>query len=96
RTGAARSGPAPSGSPGPALDAPAEARAEALRGWRLERARASGAPAYVVLHNRTIEAIARAAPADLAALARIEGIGPAKLELYGEEILEVLAAAQPL
>jgi DNA helicase-2/ATP-dependent DNA helicase PcrA len=65
--------------------------ADALRAWRLERSRRDGVPAYVVLHDRTIGAIAAARPRNLAALRRIDGIGPAKLERYGEEILDVLA-----
>jgi DNA helicase II / ATP-dependent DNA helicase PcrA len=62
-----------------------------LKAWRLERARRDGVPAYVVLHDRTIEAIARTAPATPLELGRVEGIGPTKLERYGEEILRALA-----
>ncbi|HEX2235275.1 MAG TPA: 3'-5' exonuclease, partial [Actinomycetota bacterium] len=62
-----------------------------LKAWRLERARGDGVPAYVVLHDRTIEAIAGARPATLVELGRIEGIGPTKLERYGGDILRVLA-----
>jgi ATP-dependent DNA helicase RecQ len=65
---------------------------EALRAWRLEQARAQGVPAYVILHDRTLAAIAQARPGSIAALARIDGIGTAKLERYGEALL---ALARP-
>jgi DNA helicase-2/ATP-dependent DNA helicase PcrA len=66
---------------------------EALRGWRAERARLDGKPAYIVAHDSTLSAIAEARPATLAALRRVPGIGPAKLEQYGQEIVAVVAAA---
>jgi len=64
---------------------------EALRAWRLERARADAVPAYVVAHDATLEAIAEARPGSIAALRRVKGMGPAKLDHYGAEILEVVA-----
>ncbi len=62
-----------------------------LREWRSKTARARGVPAYVVLDNRTIDAIAAARPADTVALLAISGIGPTKLETYGESILALVA-----
>jgi ATP-dependent DNA helicase RecQ len=62
----------------------------ALKGWRTERARRDKVPPYVVLHDRNLEAIAARRPASLAELARCPGIGPAKLERYGDELLAVL------
>jgi DNA helicase-2/ATP-dependent DNA helicase PcrA len=64
----------------------------ALRAWRSERARADAVPAYVVAHDSTLIAIAEARPASLAGLRRIKGMGPAKLERYGAEIIGVVAA----
>lgn len=64
---------------------------ERLKRWRADRARADGVPAYVVFHDRTLGAIAEELPADLDALARISGVGPAKLDRYGDEVLEVVA-----
>ncbi len=63
----------------------------ALKAWRLERARADEVPAYVVFHNRTLEEIAERLPRSLAELAAVPGVGPAKLERYGEELLAALA-----
>jgi DNA helicase-2/ATP-dependent DNA helicase PcrA len=63
---------------------------KALRAWRTERARKDGMPPYIVLHDRTLLAIAAAQPSTLVALRQVDGIGPAKLELYGEDILAVV------
>jgi ATP-dependent DNA helicase RecQ len=50
-------------------------------------------PAYVVFHNSTLEQIAERRPRTLTELAAVPGVGPAKLERYGEELLAILAAA---
>jgi superfamily II DNA helicase RecQ len=63
---------------------------EALRVWRLARAREDGVPPYVVFHDRTLEAIARRRPASEEELADISGVGPAKLDRYGPELLRAL------
>jgi DNA helicase-2/ATP-dependent DNA helicase PcrA len=65
----------------------------ALRIWRTGRARADGTPAFVVAHDTMLTALADARPTSLAALRRVKGMGPAKLEKYGAEILAVIAAA---
>jgi DNA helicase II / ATP-dependent DNA helicase PcrA len=65
----------------------------ALRRWRLERSRADGVPAYVVFHDRTLAAIVDQRPSTRAELAAIPGIGPAKLDRYGDDVLAALAAA---
>ena len=67
-------------------------REQALRAWRTERSRRDKIPPFIVMHDRTLLAVAAAKPASLVALRQVEGIGPAKLELYGEEILATLAA----
>lgn len=69
---------------------PDEAILEALRAWRRDEARTRAVPAYVVLHDKTIDAIARERPRSAADLGEIAGIGPAKLAAYGEAILKVL------
>lgn len=66
---------------------------EALREWRRDRARADGLPAYVVCHDRSLRAIAMSRPASLAALGACPGIGPTKLERYGDEILALVDTA---
>jgi len=63
-----------------------------LRRWRRERAQADGIPAYVVFHDRTLAEIARLRPESAGELAEVAGVGPAKLERYGEEVLRTLAS----
>ena len=63
----------------------------ALRTWRLARARLDSVPAYVVFPDRTLLELAQQRPSTLGELAGISGIGPAKLERYGAEVLDVLA-----
>ena len=69
-----------------------ESVVEALRAWRLERARSDGVPAYVVFDNKTMTAIAAAEPQTLSELAAVPGIGPTRLESYGDEILAAVAS----
>jgi DNA helicase II / ATP-dependent DNA helicase PcrA len=65
--------------------------AQRLRDWRLERSRADNVPPYVVFHDSVLHAIADARPGSLGELAQIAGIGPAKLERYGTDVLAALA-----
>jgi DNA helicase-2/ATP-dependent DNA helicase PcrA len=67
---------------------------DALKSWRLARARADEIPAYLVFHNSTLAEIAGRRPRSLAELAAVPGVGPAKLERYGEDVLAALAAEQ--
>jgi DNA helicase-2/ATP-dependent DNA helicase PcrA len=64
---------------------------ERLKKWRLEQARSQGVPAYVVFNDKTLEAIASIRPSSEAALLDVPGIGPAKLDAYGEQLLDLLA-----
>ncbi len=70
------------------LDADGEKLYAALANLRNELR--DGKPAYVVFDNKTAAAIADRAPKTLAQLAKVPGIGPAKLEKYGEAILAVV------
>jgi ATP-dependent DNA helicase RecQ len=51
-------------------------------------------PAYVVFHDTTLAEIAEARPRSLPALRRVRGMGPTKLERYGEEILAVIEGSE--
>ncbi len=64
---------------------------QALKEWRLARARADEVPAYVVFNDRTLAELAAQTPRTIAELAAIPGIGPAKLERYGPELLARIA-----
>ncbi len=75
------------------FDPAAEALAARLREWRTAEARRLGVPAYVVLHDRTLQRVALERPANVAKLLAIDGIGPAKAERFGEAILKLCAAS---
>jgi DNA helicase-2/ATP-dependent DNA helicase PcrA len=60
----------------------------------LRRHLAAGRPAYVVFADAVLAAIARELPADRAALGRIKGVGPAKLDQYGDAVLALVAEAR--
>jgi DNA helicase II / ATP-dependent DNA helicase PcrA len=64
---------------------------QALKDWRLARARAEEVPAYVVFNDRTLAELVAREPRTIAELAAVPGIGPAKLERYGPELLARLA-----
>ncbi|MCF4006096.1 ATP-dependent DNA helicase UvrD2 [Corynebacterium uropygiale] len=63
----------------------------ALREWRSSVSREMNVPAYIVFTDATLVAISEAMPETLADLHDISGIGPVKIENYGEQILEVLS-----
>ena len=64
---------------------------QALKEWRLARARAEEVPAYVVFNDRTLAELVSRSPRTIAELAAVPGIGPAKLERFGPELLAALA-----
>ncbi|MGA3131332.1 MAG: ATP-dependent DNA helicase RecQ [Terracidiphilus sp.] len=70
-----------------------EALTARLKEWRTIEAKRLGVPAYVVLHDRTLQAVAIARPANPAQLLAIDGIGPAKVERFGDEILKMCASS---
>ena len=51
---------------------------------------AAGKPAYTVVSDATLAAIAAQRPTSLADLSRIKGIGPSKLEQYGAALIAVV------
>lgn len=63
---------------------------EKLKTWRLEQARARGLPAYVVFNDRTLEELAARRPTTESGLLAVSGIGPAKLDAYGDDLLDLL------
>jgi DNA helicase-2/ATP-dependent DNA helicase PcrA len=94
------------GGPGPTAPARGTAKAspvkitaggplfDALKRWRLERAKADGVPAYVVFHDSTLAAIAERRPRTTLELRTIAGVGPAKLERYGLEVIAVVTVGE--
>ncbi|MGY1711149.1 ATP-dependent helicase [Geodermatophilus sp. SYSU D00758] len=65
---------------------------ERLRAWRSATAQAASVPAYVVLTDATLQAIAESRPGSLRELAALPGIGARKLELYGEDVLATVGS----
>jgi ATP-dependent DNA helicase RecQ len=63
---------------------------EYLRDWRRITAKEQGVPAFVVLHDTTLEEICLRRPSSLAELLSITGIGERKAEVYGKGILSAL------
>jgi len=76
------------------LTADGEALAARLKEWRAAEAKRLGVPAYVVLHDRTLTALAQARPANPRQLLEISGMGPTKAERFGEAILGLCGAAK--
>ena len=63
---------------------------EYLREWRRATAKEQSTPAFVVLHDTTLEEICRRRPASIEELMSITGIGERKAEVYGKAILAAL------
>jgi ATP-dependent DNA helicase RecQ len=72
-----------------ALEGPSAALAERLREWRSAEAKRLGVPAFVVLHDRTLNALANRRPRNPGELLGIEGMGPSKVGRFGAAILEL-------
>ena len=87
RSAAGQASPSHNGSPD-------EAVTEALRRWRLDEARRRGIAPFIILHDRTLLAIAAATPRSTDALLDIPGIGPTKLAEYGDAIIAVVASVK--
>jgi len=64
--------------------------AEYLREWRRNMARENKVPAYIILHDSTLEELCRRRPANFAELKQVPGIGEKKADVYGAEILQAL------
>jgi ATP-dependent DNA helicase RecQ len=65
---------------------------ERLRRWRSEVARRQGIAAFMVFPDRTLNELASRKPADLPELAAVSGVGPAKLGLYGQALLDLIGS----
>ena len=74
------------------LDGDAATLFERLKAWRRLRADADGVPAYVICHDATLAAIAEARPSSGDELMPVNGMGPAKLQRYGVQILAEVRA----
>lgn len=66
---------------------------ETLRRWRAGVAKAADAPAYTVFSNKTLEALAQIRPGSTEELLTVTGIGQAKADKYGDDVLALIADA---
>lgn len=68
---------------------------EALRQWRRKEADKQGVPAFVILHDSTLENICAARPDSIAALLQVPGIGERKAANYGDQIIAIVRGSNP-
>jgi ATP-dependent DNA helicase RecQ len=78
--------PEPSMVPSPALRPPDAELLEFMRQWRREMAQRNGVPAFLIMHDSSLEDLCRKRPASLRELLHVSGFGERKAELYGREI----------
>ena len=76
--------------PRPRPSGAVQRRSEALRAWRVEAAKQVELDAGVIFPQRLIDRLAHEPPKDLDALARVEGVGRWRAELFGAELLRRL------
>jgi ATP-dependent DNA helicase RecQ len=69
---------------------PAGTLREHLREWRRNEARAQGMPAFIVLHDSSLDDLCRVRPKNLADFRRVSGFGAKKIEMYGAKIIAAL------
>ncbi|MFF4641266.1 ATP-dependent DNA helicase UvrD2 [Streptomyces sp. NPDC001389] len=68
---------------------------ERLREWRAGQSKLQGLPAYCVFTDKTLMAIAEAAPSEPGELSMISGVGGRKLDRYGADVLAICAGQEP-
>ncbi|WP_431872846.1 ATP-dependent DNA helicase UvrD2 [Nocardiopsis eucommiae] len=72
-----------------------EALLERLRDWRKRTCQEQKVPAYVIFTDATLQAIAEQEPSSVSQLTAVSGVGPAKLDRYGEAVLALVAGREP-
>lgn len=70
--------------------APASTLREHLREWRRNEARTQGMPAFVVLHDSSLDELCRIRPKNLADFRKVSGFGVKKIEMYGTKIIAAI------
>ncbi len=93
RRGSGGSGAGAAAGRAASVELPPEAEAvfERLRAWRTSVAKELGMPPYVIFHDATLRLIAASQPPTLGELRQVNGVGDAKLDKYGQAVLDVLA-----
>lgn len=90
RAGAQPAVRAPGTDTVPPKDQPQAQLLSELKRWRRDTAALKKLPAYIIFHDSTLAHIAARKPGSLSELHSIPGIGPAKAQSYGTEVLELL------
>lgn len=83
-------------APQEAFDDTDRALLAALKLWRKQESVANGVPAFTIFHDATLRAICACRPSSKDELLAVSGVGPAKLERYGEAVLHVVEQAVDL
>ena len=91
---AAGTGGRPAGTDDGGGDPADDALFAGLKEWRSAVARSNGVPAYLVFQDRHLQMIAGRRPRTLGELAACPGVGPAKLERYGDDLLDIVSRAE--
>ena len=73
-----------------AIPHPEQELREYMREWRREMAQRQGVPAFIVLHDTSLEDLCRTKPSSLAELLQVTGVGERKAEMYGQQIFAAL------
>jgi ATP-dependent DNA helicase RecQ len=73
----------------PAFSPAAEKLFEQLRNWRTDQARPNHTPAFMILSDGVLRAIAAAAPQNLTALRSVPGMAPTKVDRYGADLIAI-------
>jgi ATP-dependent DNA helicase RecQ len=82
----------PTGQP---LNPAAEQLFEQLRNWRTEQARPNRTPAFMILSDAVLRAIANTAPQNLSSLHAVPGMGPTKVDRYGADLIAICCGDAP-
>ncbi len=74
-----------------ALETDRTALESRLRSWRREEAVKRGVPTYIIMTERTIQAIVESPPSTKEGLGNLKGVGPKTMDLYGDHLVALIA-----
>jgi ATP-dependent DNA helicase RecQ len=77
------------------LNPAAEELFEHLRNWRTEQARPNHTPAFMILSDSVLRAIATSTPQNLSSLHAVSGMGPTKVDRYGADLIAICRGDAP-
>ena len=63
-----------------------------LKDWRKQKAQENSVPAYVILHDATLQELASQLPTELSQLAQIQGLGKVKIDRFGQELIQIIVS----